>query len=416
MDAASKVLRPAVVDARRPVPVADRHQHRQHDPQRGAAVDRARTSAPRARELQWIIDAYTIVFACLLLTAGSLGDRLGRKGALTVGLVVFGTFSALASQATLADHADRRPGLMGIGGAFIFPTHAVDPHQHVPRRRGAGPGHRHLGRRVRPRRRHRPARRRPAARALLVGLGVPRQRARSASPPSCSATSSCPTRRIPRRARSTRSARCSRSSAWWACSSASSRCPTAAGATRGSSPGSSSASSSSAVFLLWERYDAYPMLDLRFFQNPRFSAASATITLTFFAPVRLDVPADPVLPVRARLLAAEGGDDDRAGRHRHHGRRAPGAEVRRALRHQAGGRRRACCVVAGCLSPATAATRSCRRSWPAASSGCCSASAWVSPPRRPPSRSWARCRRARPASAPRSTTPPARPAARSAWP
>jgi len=47
--------------------------------------------------LQWIIDAYTIVFAGLLLTAGSLGDRLGRKGALTFGLVVFGSCSALAS-------------------------------------------------------------------------------------------------------------------------------------------------------------------------------------------------------------------------------------------------------------------------------------------------------------------------------
>src|SRR4029450_10865376 len=51
-------------------------------------------------ELQWIIDAYTIVFAGLLLTAGSLGDRLGRKGALTTGLVLFSLCSLLASQAT----------------------------------------------------------------------------------------------------------------------------------------------------------------------------------------------------------------------------------------------------------------------------------------------------------------------------
>src|SRR6478609_4660504 len=39
-------------------------------------------------DLQWVVDAYTLVFAGLLLTAGSLGDRFGRKGALTVGLVV----------------------------------------------------------------------------------------------------------------------------------------------------------------------------------------------------------------------------------------------------------------------------------------------------------------------------------------
>ena len=41
-------------------------------------------------DLQWVVDAYTLVFAGLLLTAGSLGDRFGRKGALTLGLVIFG--------------------------------------------------------------------------------------------------------------------------------------------------------------------------------------------------------------------------------------------------------------------------------------------------------------------------------------
>jgi EmrB/QacA subfamily drug resistance transporter len=72
--------------------------------------------------LQWIIDAYTIVFAGLLLTAGSLGDRLGRKGALTFGLVVFAACSALASQSRSATMLIVCRGLMGIGGAFIFPT------------------------------------------------------------------------------------------------------------------------------------------------------------------------------------------------------------------------------------------------------------------------------------------------------
>src|SRR5213079_3781089 len=51
-------------------------------------------------DLQWIVDAYTIVFACLLLTAGSLGDRFGRKYALSFGLVWFGICSLIASQAT----------------------------------------------------------------------------------------------------------------------------------------------------------------------------------------------------------------------------------------------------------------------------------------------------------------------------
>jgi EmrB/QacA subfamily drug resistance transporter len=73
-------------------------------------------------ELQWIIDSYTIVFAGLLLTAGSLGDRYGRKKALTAGLVMFGAFSALAAKADSPEQLIIARGLMGIGGAFIFPT------------------------------------------------------------------------------------------------------------------------------------------------------------------------------------------------------------------------------------------------------------------------------------------------------
>ena len=55
-------------------------------------------------QLQWIIDAYTIVFAGLLLTAGSLGDRFGRKGALTLGLVLFG--GVLGGGIAVASSAD----------------------------------------------------------------------------------------------------------------------------------------------------------------------------------------------------------------------------------------------------------------------------------------------------------------------
>src|SRR6058998_1083284 len=51
-------------------------------------------------ELQWIVDAYTLVFAGLLLTAGSLGDRFGRYKLLTFGLAVFGVGSALSASAT----------------------------------------------------------------------------------------------------------------------------------------------------------------------------------------------------------------------------------------------------------------------------------------------------------------------------
>ena len=48
-------------------------------------------------QLQWVVDAYILVFAGLLLTMGSLGDRFGRRGALAIGLSVMGTASILSS-------------------------------------------------------------------------------------------------------------------------------------------------------------------------------------------------------------------------------------------------------------------------------------------------------------------------------
>jgi EmrB/QacA subfamily drug resistance transporter len=73
-------------------------------------------------ELQWMVDAYTLVFAGLLLTAGSLGDRFGRRGALQIGLIVFGTGSLLSAFAGSASHLIITRGVMGIGAAFIMPS------------------------------------------------------------------------------------------------------------------------------------------------------------------------------------------------------------------------------------------------------------------------------------------------------
>lgn len=73
-------------------------------------------------QLQWIVDSYTIVFAGLLLTAGSLGDRFGRYKALTVGLLLFGTGSAASAFATSANMLIATRAFMGIGGAFIMPA------------------------------------------------------------------------------------------------------------------------------------------------------------------------------------------------------------------------------------------------------------------------------------------------------
>lgn len=73
-------------------------------------------------QLQWLIDSYTIVFACLLLTMGAIGDKWGRHRTMMIGLVIFGGFSAVASQADSANSLIICRGLMGIGGALILPA------------------------------------------------------------------------------------------------------------------------------------------------------------------------------------------------------------------------------------------------------------------------------------------------------
>src|ERR1044072_8228169 len=55
-----------------------------------ALPDLARSTGATQSQLQWIVDAYALVFAGLLLPAGAVGDRFGRKGILLIGLSVFG--------------------------------------------------------------------------------------------------------------------------------------------------------------------------------------------------------------------------------------------------------------------------------------------------------------------------------------
>jgi EmrB/QacA subfamily drug resistance transporter len=72
--------------------------------------------------LQWIVDAYSLVFAGLLLTAGALGDRFGRRRALNVGLVIFGVSSALAAFAGSSSQLIFARAAMGIGAALVMPA------------------------------------------------------------------------------------------------------------------------------------------------------------------------------------------------------------------------------------------------------------------------------------------------------
>ena len=73
-------------------------------------------------QLQWIVDAYSLVFAGLLLAAGSLGDRVGRKGTMQVGLLLFAATSVAASFAGSAGELIAARGVMGVAAALVFPA------------------------------------------------------------------------------------------------------------------------------------------------------------------------------------------------------------------------------------------------------------------------------------------------------
>lgn len=232
-------------------------------------------------QLQLMVDAYTIVFACLLLTAGSLGDRYGRRHALMFGLTWFGLSSGLASTVSTPTQLIAARGLMGIGGAFIFPTTLSiltntfrDPGERAMAI-GVWAGVSGVGIALG-----------PLAGGFLVeqfGWGS----VFLVNLPICAAALLLAWRFVPNtsdRAESPLD-------------------PVGAllsivgflfflyGIIEGPDKGWSSPVVSIALgvgiifitaFALWEWRNPSPMLDVRFFKNARFSAASATITLTFF--------------------------------------------------------------------------------------------------------------------------------------
>ena len=72
--------------------------------------------------LQWITDGYTLTFAALLVMAGALGDRFGRRNALVVGLVIFAAGSAWAALSGDSSILIAARALMGVGAAFVMPA------------------------------------------------------------------------------------------------------------------------------------------------------------------------------------------------------------------------------------------------------------------------------------------------------
>ena len=232
-------------------------------------------------QLQWIVDSYMLVFAGLLLTAGALGDRFGRRRALTAGLLIFGLGSALSAVASSAGMLIASRALMGVGGAFIMPSTlsiltATFPAHERAKAIGIWAGVSGLGIAIGP----------VAggwiiehahwtwiflvnipfvAAALLAGRRLVPESRDPAAPRLDILGSVLSTAGL--------------TALVWGIIEA-----PASGWT---SPAILAAFAGGAAILVafaaWEMRIAEPMLDIRFFRNPRFSAASGAITLSFFA-------------------------------------------------------------------------------------------------------------------------------------
>lgn len=87
-----------------------------------ALGDIARDTWATSAQLTWIVDAYTLALACLLLLGGTLGDRYGRRAALIAGLVTFGASSLIPVQFDSPTGIIVGGAAAGVGAAFVLPA------------------------------------------------------------------------------------------------------------------------------------------------------------------------------------------------------------------------------------------------------------------------------------------------------
>ncbi len=87
-----------------------------------ALPELARDTGASQTQLQWIVDIYSLVFAALLLPAGAIGDRFGRKPILVVGLVIFGLASGAALFVDTPAQLIVVRAALGAGAAFVMPV------------------------------------------------------------------------------------------------------------------------------------------------------------------------------------------------------------------------------------------------------------------------------------------------------
>ncbi|MEU5088084.1 DHA2 family efflux MFS transporter permease subunit [Streptomyces sp. NPDC021356] len=87
-----------------------------------AAPDMTRDLGLSGADLQWVIDGYTVPYAALMLLLGAIGDKYSRRGALVLGLVVFGGGAVFGSLADSAATVIAARAVMGVGAALIMPA------------------------------------------------------------------------------------------------------------------------------------------------------------------------------------------------------------------------------------------------------------------------------------------------------
>ncbi len=234
-------------------------------------------------QLQWIIDGYVLVFAGLLLTSGSLGDRFGRRGALTVGLCDLRRRIARLLDGVVGHRPHLHPGLHGHRRRADHAGHAVAADQRVHGAQGAGPGHRHLGRGGRGRR----ARSGPLVGGFLLQhfwwgsvflINVPVVIFAIVLGRFLLPTSKDPSAPRLDPIGAVLSV-IGLVALLWGIIEAPSKGWTDPSVAGGFAVGLVVLT----VFILWELHTDHPMLDIRFFKNPRFTVANTAMTLIFFA-------------------------------------------------------------------------------------------------------------------------------------
>jgi EmrB/QacA subfamily drug resistance transporter len=233
-------------------------------------------------ELEWIVDAYNLLFAALVLATGNLSDRLGRKGVLLVGLGVFGAATTAGGLVDSAGALIVARAVMGIGAALIFPatlsllTNVFTERRERARAIGLWGATTGVGIAVGPivggwLLEHfswpsvffalAPI---AAVAAVLIGFSVPTSRDRAAPPPD-------------------RAGVVLSTMAMAALIYTIIEAPNQGWVAARTIGGLVLAGALLAAFVTWERRAPAPMLEVGLFRNLRFSAASGAVAITFFA-------------------------------------------------------------------------------------------------------------------------------------